>query len=165
VKQGTLTKRGNNAVAQTNKVALRFKDGRVVKGMTQDFMPGKPVFHIHAAGRDQADEVRSEDLKAVFFVKDFAGRPEYTESREFPERPQAGKGRKIAVLFNDGELLTGYTLGYDPKRPGFFVMPTDEDCNNERVYVLRSAVQDVGFGLKADTLKPPTKPKSRIKTL
>ncbi len=165
MKQSKSKRRGNNAVAHVNKVALRFKDGRVVKGMTQDFMPGKPIFHIHATGRDQADEVRSEDLKAVFFVKDFAGRPEYSESREFPEKPQAGKGRKIAVLFNDGELLTGYTLGYDPKRPGFFVMPTDEMCNNERVYVLRSAVQDVGFGVKADTLKAQVKLKSGVRSL
>jgi hypothetical protein len=151
-------------LAQINKVALRFKDGRVIKGTTQDFMPGKPIFHIQAAGQGQPEEVRSEDLKAVFFVKDFAGRPDYTESREFPAAPQAGKGRKIAVLFNDGELLTGYTLGYDPKRPGFFVMPTDEQCNNERVYVLRSAVQDVGFGVRADTLKATAKPKGRIPT-
>ncbi len=152
-------------MAQTNKVALRYKDGRVIKGTTQDFMPGKPIFHIHAAGQDQPDEVKAEDLKAVFFVKNFAGRPEYSESREFPEKPQAGKGRKISILFNDGELLTGYTLGYDPKRPGFFVMPTDEMCNNERVYVLRSAVQDVGFGVKAETLKTQVKAKSRVITL
>jgi len=151
-------------VAQINKVALRYKDGRVVKGTTQDFLPGKPIFHIHTVGRDQADEVKAEDLKAVFFVKDFKGRPDYHEKREFPEKPQAGKGRKIAVKFNDGELLTGYTLGYDPKRPGFFVMPTDEMCNNERVYVLRSAVRDVGFGLKADTLKAQVKPKSTATT-
>ena len=152
-------------MAQTNKVALRYKDGRVIKGTTQDFMPCKPIFHILVKGYDQADEVKAEDLKAVFFVKDFSGRPDYCEIREFPEKPQAGKGRKITVLFTDGELLTGYTLGYDPKRPGFFVMPTDEMCNNERIYVLRSAVQDVGFGVKADSLKAQVKTKSKIKTL
>ena len=152
-------------MAQINKVALRYKDGRVIKGTTQDFLPGKPIFHIHVTGGDQADEVKAEDLKAVFFVKDFAGRPEYHEKREFPENPQAGKGRKIAVLFNDGELLTGFTLGYDPKRPGFFVMPTDEMGNNERVYVLRSAVRDVGFGAKADTLNLQVKKKSKATTI
>ena len=139
-------------MGQTKKVALRFKDGRVIKGTTQDSMPGKPIFHIYAAGHDQAAEVKAEDLKAVFFVKDFGGRPDYSETRVFPAKPQAAKGRKIAVLFIDGELLTGYTFGYDPKRPGFFVMPTDEMCNNERVYVLRSAVDEVGFGIKADSL-------------
>jgi hypothetical protein len=56
------------------------------------------------------------------------------------------------VLFTDGELLTGYTLGYDPRRPGFFMMPTDEMSNNDRIYVLRAAVKDVGMGPQADVL-------------
>ena len=139
-------------MAEVNKVAIRFKDGRVVKGTTHDFMPGKPILHVHPAGSTEVSEVKTEDLKAIFFVKEFEGRPEYHECREFPDKTPTAKGRKIAVIFKDGELLTGYTLGYDPKRPGFFVMPTDEQCNNERVYVVRSAVKDVGFGPRADQL-------------
>jgi hypothetical protein len=144
--------RGRTRVAEVNKVAIRFKDGRVFKGATHDFMPGKAILHVHTAGSGQVTEVKMEDLKAVFFVKTFDGRPDYCEGRQFPQKTPTAKGRKIAVLFNDGELLTGYTFGYDPKRPGFFVMPTDEMCNNERVYVVRSAVREVGFGPRADQL-------------
>jgi len=146
-------------VTEPNKVAIRFKDGRVIKGTIHDFMPGKAILHVHTADSSQATEVKTEDLKAIFFVKDFEGRADYCESRIFPDRTPTAKGRKIAVLFNDGELVTGYTLGYDPRRPGFFVAPTDEQCNNERVYVVRSAVKDVGFGPRADRLlsKSPAK--------
>jgi hypothetical protein len=139
-------------VTQANRVAIRYKDGRVEKGCTHDFMPGKPVFHLHAHDSQAVAEVRVDDLKAIFFVKDLDGRPDYSEIRDFPETPLRAKGRKITILFQDGEILTGYTLTYDARRPGFFVMPTDEMSNNERVYVVRSAVKDVGIGAEADNL-------------
>jgi hypothetical protein len=139
-------------VAEVNKVAVRYKDGRVLKGTTHDFVPGKAVFHLAEHDSGQLMEIKMEELKAVFFVKDFGGRADYSEVKEFPERPPAAKGRKIAVLFVDGELLTGYTLGYDARRPGFFMMPTDEMSNNDRIYVIRSAIQDVSMGPKADDL-------------
>lgn len=137
-------------MAEVNKVAIRYKDGRVLKGTTHDFMPGKPMFHLEAHGSGELSEIRMNDLKAIFFVKDFDGRADYADIKLFPERPPTSKGRKIAVLFTDGELLTGYTLAYDARRPGFFVMPTDEMSNNDRVYVIRSAVKDVGMGIHAD---------------
>ena len=139
-------------MTEVNKVAIRFKDGRVLKGRTHDFTPGKPLFHLHSEGRTQAIEVKVENLKAVFFVKDFTGRPEYSDVKIFPEKLPTSKGRKIAVLFNDGELITGFTLAYDPNRPGFFMMPTDERSNNDRIYVVKSAVKEVGFGQKADQI-------------
>jgi len=139
-------------VPEVNKVAIRYKDGRVLKGRTHDFMPGKPLFHLHTDESPQAIDVKTEDLKAVFFVKDFEGRPEYSEVKIFPEKLPTSKGRKIAVLFTDGELLTGFTLAYDPKRPGFFMLPADDMSNNDRVYVVTSAVKEVGFGRRADDL-------------
>jgi hypothetical protein len=139
-------------MGEINKVAIRYKDGRVLKGTTRDFMPGKPLFHLHADDLPQAVEIKTEELKAVFFVKDFEGRPQYSELKIFPQKLPTSKGRKIAVLFRDGELITGFTLAYDPGRPGFFMMPADEKCNNERIYVVKSAVKEVGFGLKADQL-------------
>jgi hypothetical protein len=144
-------------VTEVNKVAIRFKDGRVLKGRTHDFMPGKPLFHLHTEGAAQALEVKVEDLKAVFFVKDFTGRPEYSDVKVFPEKLPTSKGRKIAVLFSDGELITGFTLAYDANRPGFFMMPTDERSNNDRIYVVKSAVKNVGFGQKADQLVHQTR--------
>jgi hypothetical protein len=137
-------------VAEVNKVVIRYRDGRLVKGTTHDFVPGKTVFHFRANDSGDIGEVKTADLKAIFFVKEFGGRPEYNEIKIFPDRPPTSKGRKIAVLFDDGELITGYTFTYDPKRPGFFVMPTDEMSNNERVYVIASAVKEVGVGLRAD---------------
>lgn len=64
------------------------------------------------------------ELKSVFFVKDFKGDPGYTARRfEESDRPT---GRKVEVTFYDGEVIVGATMGYDPKRIGFFVIiPAD----------------------------------------
>ena len=55
------------------------------------------------------------------------------------------QGRKIRVVFTDGEILVGTTQGYDSKRPGFFVFPADTDANNDRVFVLQGATREVAF--------------------
>lgn len=139
-------------MGEINKVAVRFKTGQVMKGTTHDFVPGKPYLHLHILNSNEAVEIQVEELKAIFFVKDFGGRPDYSENRVFPQEIPASKGRKIVVVFKDNEVITGYTFGYDPGRPGFFVMPSDEASNNERVFVVRSAVKEVGLGLKGDQI-------------
>lgn len=136
---------------QVNKVVVRYKDGRLVKGRTRDFVPGKALFHVEMVDTGETVEVGVEDLKAIFFVKDFDGRADYVESKCFSE-PSSGKGKKIVVEFKDGEVLSGYTLGYDSNRPGFFVMPSDDRSNNERIYVVRSSVGSVAIGQRAEEI-------------
>lgn len=130
-----------------NKVVARFADGRILKGMTADFIPTKDVFHLNvmndAVGAKPV-EIRKGDLKALFFVKDFTGDPQRVESKEFdPSRPPTG--RKIRVEFADGEVLLGTTTGYQPGRPGFFLVPADDNSNIERCYVITAATKSVSF--------------------
>jgi len=129
------------------KIVARYLNGRMIKGFTQDFAPNKPGFHIfpsEAVNPMESKEILLRDLKAVFFVRDFAGRPDYDERKIYSseERPS---GRIVEVTFNDGEVLVGSTLGYDPKRPGFFVFPADPNSNNARVFALSKAVRLVRY--------------------
>jgi len=130
-----------------NKIVVRFQDGRILKGQTGDFLPTKPVFHLTLAdaARDAKPlEVQVAEVKAIFFVKDFAGNRERKKVQEFP----AGKpvvGRKIRVVFQDGETLVGTTQGYDATRPGFFVIPADPASNNDRCFVVTRATKQVSF--------------------
>ena len=130
-----------------NRIVARFQDGRVLKGFTNDFLPGKASFHLLSEGEqagDKVEEVPVAQLKALFFVKSFAGDPKYEEAREFAEgKPVAG--RRIRVVFKDGELIVGTTQGYDRSRPGFFVVPADPASNNERCFVVVAATQEVTF--------------------
>ena len=119
----------------------------MLKGMTADFLPAKDTFHVSPVnappGTDPV-EIHTAELKALFFVKDFAGNPEYREHKSFdPLHPPAG--RRITVVFMDGETLVGTTMGYQPGRPGFFLEPADVDSNNERCYVVAAAAQEISF--------------------
>jgi hypothetical protein len=130
-----------------NKIVVRYADGRVQKGITMDFIPGKETFHIMPSISIQGEklmEIHCDELKAVFFVRDYAGNPAYTDKKSFePSQPVAG--RKMKVHFKDGELLIGATQAYQPGRMGFFLAPADPQSNIERCYVITRATKDIQF--------------------
>ena len=128
------------------KVVARYVDGKIIKGLTQDFFPNKDHFHVYLTENPSGEpvEVLIKELKAVFFVRDFVGNARYNERKEYiPEDKPSG--RKIEVTFADGEVLVGTTLGYDPKRSGFFLFPADPKSNNVRVFAVATAVKRVRY--------------------
>ncbi|MCL6614355.1 MAG: hypothetical protein K6U03_07055 [Firmicutes bacterium] len=131
------------------KVVARYLDGRVVKGYTWNFFPDRPRFHISPVADKNSpylEEVALKDLKAVFFVKDFKGDPNYDERRYFQDGEKL-QGRKVKVHFLDGEMLVVTTLGYDPNRLGFFLLPVDPKSNNIRVFVVSSAIKSLNWSV------------------
>ena len=128
------------------KVVARYINGKRVKGLSQDFFPNKDRFHISSAAKplEMAVEMLVKELKAVFFVRDFSGNYQYDERKSYVEGEKPS-GRKIEVTFNDGEVLVGTTLGYDPSRPGFFLFPADPKSNNIRVFAVTTAVKKVRY--------------------
>jgi len=128
-----------------NKIVIRYADKRIQKGITTDFSQGKENFHVTPVGSKPGDkplDVRINELKAVFFVKDFDGNPDYEDRKDF-EEGKSVIGRKIRVLFKDGEVIVGTTMGYQPDRSGFFVIPVDARSNIERCFVVTRATSDV----------------------
>jgi hypothetical protein len=123
-------------------IAARFVDGRIVKGTTHDFLPNRPAFHIYVDGdeRAKAVSVSVADLKAVFFVKDYAGSKDRVDVPGI-EGAQ-GFGRNAQVTFADGETISGRTTGYNPQALGFFLLPADSGGNNARIYVVNKAVRE-----------------------
>ena len=121
-----------------NKVVARLSDGRVVKGLTNDFAPDKVLFHVSVEGpapAGKADELHTADLKALYFVKDLTGNSKHDERKEF-DQSRRPIGREIRVIFKDGEEMVGTTQGYQPGRPGFFLTPADRTSNIDRCYVV-----------------------------
>lgn len=98
-----------------NKVVVKCKDNTVVKGRTTDFFPNKAQFHLEEIN-GKISEISLEDLKAVFFVKDFNGNKDHQDN--YNDQIAAG-GREIEVLFNDGERVVGYTLTIFSRSSGF----------------------------------------------
>ena len=128
-----------------NKIVARFADGRTLKGSTSDFVPTKDAFHVAEDGTPlnvRPVLVQVKELKAIFFVRDLTGTPSRTKRNDFdPAKPVMGK--KITVVFADGETMVGTTQGYQPGRPGFFMVPADPDSNTERCYVVAAATSSV----------------------
>ena len=89
------------------KVVVHFRDGRLLKGYTSDLTPNKTSFRLTPVdwgGESQSIEV--ESLKAVFFVKDFAGDSAYSASKAFaPDAPYV-PGR-VEFHMEYGESLVG----------------------------------------------------------
>ncbi len=139
-----------NSSAERNKVIIRFRDGKMLKGFTHDFTPVKDTFHVvseQEADRGVTHKVNIDDLKAIFFVKSLEGNKDHIEKSRFAGTSHANlRGIKIRVEFYDGEVVRGTSLGYTKKRKGFFVVPVDPESNNERVYVIAQAVTDVKVG-------------------
>ena len=78
--------------------------------------------------------VRIDELKALFFVKDFAGNPAHKDAPGPFQLP----GKHIEVTFSDGEKLFGSSVTYNPKNLGFFMQPADPAGNNERIFIVNS---------------------------
>jgi hypothetical protein len=131
------------AASTWQKVIARYRDGRMLCGFTNDFHPSKAQLHLSPSpyGRD-ITVIPLVQLKALFFVREFAGDPERVDRKDFTNPPQ---GRKVEITFHDDEVLLGTTLGYRSEGHGFFVQPADRDSNNLRVFVTASGIQRFRF--------------------
>jgi len=130
----------------SNKIVVKFKDGKIIKGWSTNFGPNKAVFHLHPLEEYGKDVLVIEvaSLKAVFFVKDYKGDKKYQKIRAFNEQNEKFSGqRKIVIIFKDGENFYGTTHSYNPGKKGFFVYPIDPKDNNDRVFVVNPAVNSV----------------------
>lgn len=136
-----------------DKVVAHFRDGRIVKGHTRDFSPARDSFTLQPYTSPSGPvAVFLEELKAVFHVKTFEGRPGHPRTRETIEtvsEPRFARvmdhGRRVALQFADGERLWGYAESSGDDDLGFFFFPTDPTDNNMRIYVVKSSLKEMVF--------------------
>ena len=125
-----------------NRIVLHYGDRRVIKGSTGDFFPDKQWFHFTDKDTEKASRVDITKLKGIFFVKDYGGNPAYQERYDGERK---GLGKKVKVTFKDGEAITGYTSGFSPHKPGFFLFPSDPNSNTEKIFVIIVATEEISF--------------------
>lgn len=126
----------------SNRIVAHWRDGRLTQGSTSDFLPTRDVFHVAPVDSGPVVAVKVSELKGVFFVKDFAGDPGHRRRNAF-EAGVPVVGRRIRVVFSDGEEIIGTTQAYQPGRVGFFVVPADVHSNTERCFVVSAATREV----------------------
>lgn len=135
------------------KIVARFRDGRLVKGYVRGFSIESDTVILNDQKTLQEILVPITELKAIFFVKNFGGTSKYVERKAFGIRKNPGK--KVFIKFSDNETLVGFIEGEVPwdkgfslaklgnKVKGFFFTPVDEDSNNNKVFVVAGAIQDI----------------------
>jgi len=126
----------------SNKIIVRYPDGKILKGTTADFSPNKSKFHLIELDSSKSLEIELADIKAVYFVKSYEGKKGYPKKID---GVRIGMGKKIRVHFKDKETLIGYTQAYSPKKDIFIVFPADAESNNEKVVVITTATESVEF--------------------
>ena len=134
-----------NPPTQANKVVVAFLDGRRVRGYVYNFSALRDAFSVFPqenSRKQDAVEIKMKDLKAIFFVKDFAGNREYQDDA-LPELLK--RGRKIEAAFSDGETLVGTTEAYHQQKSGFFMFLADPKSNNTRVFVVNKNLRHIKF--------------------
>jgi len=132
------------------KVVLRFIDGRIVKGLLDEFSPKDDSLLIGEES-GAAQRFGMDELKAIFFVRTFEGDRTRAEKKSFKKEKPPGK--RVFVKFKDGESMVGYVEGEVPwekgfflepaKGKGFFLIPVDDASNNTKVFVIAQSVWEV----------------------
>jgi len=134
-------------------IVARFRDGRLLKGFVKDFTIESDTIILSDRKTRKENRVLIEELKALFFVKNFEGSSKYVERKVFGIRKNLG--RKVFIKFIDKESLVGFIEGEIPwdkgfslaklgkRAKGFFLTPVDGNSNNDRVFVVGSAIDNV----------------------
>jgi hypothetical protein len=124
------------------KLVVHKKDGTIYKGITQDFDPEREEFHfLPAEGGGIPIRMRVDDMKALFWVKDYLGNRQFVARRGFAEADT--ERRRAIVTFVDGEEVWGILDHDADAERGFFMVPADRRDNNVRIFVVRSALKDM----------------------
>ncbi len=129
------------------KVVVKFKDGEIIKGWVEDFRPDRESFTFFPLieySEEEMLKIKFSSLKAVFFIKDYMGNKDYKKVRTFDVKTKVTPSqRKLIVKFKDGENLYGTSHSCGRYKIGFFVYPIDPKDNNERIFIIHSAVESL----------------------
>jgi Family of unknown function (DUF6982) len=133
-----------NSSSTRKKVVVRQLNGALVKGYVDS------VSFLGPGGAEVLDReghlvnIRLEDIKGIYFVRDFEGDPNRQERKVFNTRPRVS-GIWVRLTFKDNEVMEGLLannlLEVEPQ--GFMITPPDFYANNLRIFVPRNALEIV----------------------
>jgi len=125
------------------KIVVNLRSGVVHKGFTHDFSPRRETFHVlPAEGGGLPVRINIDDMKAMFWVKDYLGNREFVARREF-DPARVAEGRRAILTFTDGETMWGAVTEDDPSLPGFYFVPSDDQDNNLKIFVVRKGLKEL----------------------
>lgn len=124
-------------------VVLRYLNGELEKCFIRPYISCSQKIVQVIKDDGSVRTIPIEKLKAIFFVKELNGKGHKEGSWE-EEDPSALKvGKKIMVVFKDGEKMKGKVLGSIEKGYGFFLYPLEKDTNNLKVFIVKSSILSI----------------------
>jgi hypothetical protein len=140
-----------------HKAVITRRDSSVIKGYLCSDEPcrlgelanGTPLnLHEHLHVKFQSEDgspldLQWSDVKAVFFVSDFAGSSEREPVLFYSRGPEVGD-IWTELTFHDGEVIEGYVSNslHHVIADGFFLRPTDPGGNNLLIYVNKDSLKN-----------------------
>lgn len=134
----------DNRKSTYKRVVVRKLDHCLLKGYVDStgYVSANGVEILDREGRTVT--VPLQEVKGVFFVKEFDGNPQRSERKVFLSRPRLA-GLWVRMTFKDNEIMEGLLpsnlLELSPE--GYLVTPSDLYSNNLKIFVPRTALNDI----------------------
>ncbi len=132
------------AASTSKKVLVRRFDREPLTGFVN------PQSYLQAAGLELLSAsgtlalVPYEEVKAVYFVRDFNAEAPAADRRVFTSRPKTN-GLWVRMRFRDGEVMDGLLPNnlLQLAAQGFTFVPPNPSSNSQKVFVPRSSLTEV----------------------
>jgi hypothetical protein len=130
----------NGPTSTRKRVVIRKLDKGLIKGFLDPNRYLQPEIEVlDREGR--LTHLRLDEIKGIFFVRDFEGNPQRAERKIFRSRPRLA-GLWVRMTFKDTEVLEAILpnnlLEVDPL--GYLVRPPDVYSNNHKIFIPRTAL-------------------------
>lgn len=133
-----------NFLSGPRKIVVRTKQGEAFRGYVKSARWISRSSLRMTTPEDRELTLDFEQLKAIFFVREFEGDKSYFETKLLESDPEQ-KGLRVRLRFDDNETMEGVAENSLEllQAPGFFFWPADAGANNQLIYVIKSAL--LGF--------------------
>ncbi len=131
-----------------SEVVIQFLDGKSKRGAIPFFHPDKRTVPFETTSADGKSKIQTtvaiEEVKKIQFLKKDSLEDSAVHKETIAQTQFAGTvAYKLVVEMNDGEILTGTTLRYDPDEKSFFLTPLNPADPSERIYINARCVAKV----------------------
>lgn len=131
-------------LASQPKIVVSTRNGERFRGFLEKgrSLPRGELHMKTPEGRDLPLDL--EQLKGIFFVRDYEGDRAYLEDKALTADPER-RGLRVRLRFEDNETMEGVVENSLDllQSVGFFFWPADPDANNQLIFVVKSAL--LGF--------------------
>lgn len=121
------------------RIIVSFADGRKMSGKNNFFSMQKATFPLEVEAGEEHTEIQTislKEVKKIDFLKGEIPSTSIIHYETIHESKFAGPvAYKLVVEFQDGELLIGSAMKYNPEDEGFFLIPLNPADPSERIYV------------------------------